>query len=190
MSSGTRVKPAPVRALPLRPALQQRRRERTLRGDLRAAPSRPGTVQAVDLSRGLPPIPADSDSPRSGIPGALRGGWHGWLQRADQVITVRTMQVTHMPHLTSLVTWLRVAALKLVTSNFPQEIKGVTSVTRDSSDSLRARTRRASDESHVTHVPSNLTSDVVTSNLTYQLHCGRTHPRSDSSKIMSLTSLE
>ncbi|UVK58467.1 hypothetical protein SEA_GLOBIWARMING_64 [Arthrobacter phage GlobiWarming] len=50
----------------------------------------------------------------------------------------------------------------------------VTLVTQLSSDSLRARTRRASDETYVTHIISMLTSD--TSDTTLQLSVSpRTH---------------
>lgn len=76
-----------------------------------------------------------------------------------------------------------------VTANFPHEIRGVTRVTQLSSHSLRARARRTSGKSYVTNVLSNLTSDTVTRNLTYQFHCGRTHSRSRSSKVASLASL-
>lgn len=59
-----------------------------------------------------------------------------------------------------------------VTANSPHEIRGVTRVTQLSSDSLRARARRTSNESYVTKVLSTLTSDTVTRKLTYQADAG------------------
>lgn len=63
-------------------------------------------------------------------------------------------------------------ARPIVTAEKPQKNNGVTLVTRNSTDSLRARTRRPSDESHVPKVISMLTSDKVTSNQTYQADAG------------------
>jgi hypothetical protein len=78
-----------------------------------------------------------------------------------------------------------------VTLLSPRHSGRVTRVTRDSSDSLRARARRASDESYVTNVLSMLTSDVGTSIQTYQFHCAYAYAVGLSkSHVTSVTGLE
>ncbi len=189
MSSGTRVQPTPVGALEDRSTVHQGRREGALCRHFQALVKRPFGVLPIYVAGRLPALPACVPHPCGNAVSAVSRGRSGGLQRADEMVTVRAVKVTHVSHFMAQTVTSASATLWIVTSNFPHEIKGVTAVTRDSSDSLRARTRRASDESHVTNVLSNLTSDVGTRDLTYQFHCGRTHPRSNSTKLMSLASL-
>lgn len=160
MSSGTQVQPTPVGALPRCSAVDQGRREGTLCRHFHALVERPFGVLPEYVAGRLPTLPAGVLHPRADAVSAVRR-WRGsWLQRADEVVTVGAVKVTHVTHLMARAALLSDATPSRVTSNFPHEIKGVTPVTQLSSDSLRARTRRTSDESYVTHVLSNLTSDA------------------------------
>lgn len=171
MRSGPRVQPALVRGLPLRPAGHQGAGEHPLRRHIHAAFGSPCAVLPVDVSGCLPALPSDGERPGlSGAFGSVSGKF-GRLQRADQVVTVRAVKVTHVTDDKPLVPLEGRATQEIVTRRNPRQQRGVTRVTRNSSDSLRARTRRASDESYVTHVISMLTSDVGTLLSTYRLHC-------------------
>ncbi len=189
MRSGTRVQPAPVRVLPLRPAGHQGRCQGPLRRHIQAASGCPFGVLPVYLAGRLPAFPSDGERPRTCVAHTPLSGQLCRLQRADQVVTVGAMKVTHVTNHTSLASLNGVTEAKLVTRRNPRKIRPVTSVTQLSSHSLRARTRRPSQKSSVTNVISMLTSDVKTRNYNYQFHCGRTHPWSDSTKVLSLLSL-
>jgi hypothetical protein len=191
MRSGTRVQPALVRGLPLRPAGHQGSSEHPLRRHIHATFGSPCRVLPVDVPGCLPALPSDGERPGRSV--ALRSfsGHLGRLQRADQVVTVRAVKVTHVVDGTSLVPLDRGATRPIVTRRNPHQIKGVTRVTRNSSDSLRARTRRASDESCVPHVISMLTSDTGTSIQNYRFHCVCAPTvRLSKSRVTSVTRLE
>lgn len=190
MRSGTRVEPALVRGLPLRPAGHQGGCQRPLRRYIQAAFGCPFGVLLVDRAGRLPALPSDGERPRVYVAHAPLGGQFGRLQRADQVVTVGAMKVTHVTNHTSPESLFGEASTELVTCRNPRQIRPVTSVTQLSSHSLRARTRRPSKKSSVTNVISMLTSDVKTRNYNYQLHCGHTHPWSESTKVLSLLSLK
>ncbi|AYN57328.1 hypothetical protein PBI_BRIDGETTE_62 [Arthrobacter phage Bridgette] len=188
-SAALGVHAALIGRLPARTGRHEGCGQHALRRDLQAPVGCPVAVLGVDRSRRLPALPADCQRPRCGVTRRPVLGHFSWLQGADQVVTVGAMQVSHVADNTQLVSLAGGATPRLVTSNSPRHSGGVTLGTQLSSDSLRARTRRASDESYVPNVISRLTSDIKTRLQTYQLHCGRTHPRLDLSKVVSLTSL-